>query len=76
MIVAEELILRHVDDVDVRPAVVVEVADRHAHAVTLSRNSGLFRDVGERAVAVVVEQPVPVLRVFFLSDGIAAPFTR
>ena len=53
-------------DVDIFEAVVVVVADRHAHAVVVLRHSGeagLFRDIGERAVGVLVIEPVPELAV-------------
>ena len=41
---------------NVGKAVVVVVADRHAHAVHLDVEAGAARDVGERAVAVVAVQ--------------------
>ena len=49
-----------VGDVDVGPAVVVEVGDQHAEAVSAGRlqNARFRRNIGEGAVAVVVEQDV------------------
>ena len=42
--------------VDIRPAVVIEIGDDHAKAITAAgrEDAGLRRDVGKRAVAVVV----------------------
>ena len=47
-------------DIDVGPAVVIEIGDDHAQAVAAAgrQNAGLFGDVGERAVAVVVVERV------------------
>ena len=49
-----------VGDVDVRPAVVVEVGGENAEAVGAvgAEDSGGFGDVGEGAVAVVVEENI------------------
>ena len=44
-------------DEEVRKPVVVEVADRDAHAVQLDVEARRARDIGERAVAVVAIQP-------------------
>ena len=51
---------RIVGDVDIRPAVVVEVGNRHAQAVGAVRlqDAGLLADIREGAVAVVVKQDV------------------
>jgi hypothetical protein len=48
-------------------AVVIEVGNRHAHAVHFHRQPGALGDIGERAVAIVaiqlqVESPALVLR--------------
>ena len=51
--VAEQAVLADAGDEEVGEAVVVEVADRDAHAVQLDVEAGGARDVGERAVAVV-----------------------
>ena len=62
MIVVEELVAGHVRDIDIGPAVVIVVADGHAHPVALAGDAGFFGDIGEGAVAIVVEEAVPVFR--------------
>ena len=49
-----------VGHVDIGPAVVVEVGDEHAQAVGAGglQNAGFLGDIGERAVAVVVEENI------------------
>ena len=49
-----------VGDVDIGPAVIIEIGDQHAEPVGARRlqNARLRGDVGERAVAVVVEENV------------------
>src|SRR5207244_7111990 len=59
--VAIEQAGRHIaGDIDVRPAVIVEVRGRYSESVAAARlqNAGPFRYVGERSVAVVVVQRV------------------
>ena len=60
MLVMEEKVLRAVvGDVDVGPAIAVEVSRSHAHgAADGCANAGLLGHIGEGAVAVVVEQLV------------------
>ena len=49
-----------VGDIDIRPTVVVEIADQHAETVSalLLQDARSFGNVGERAIAVVVKQNV------------------
>jgi hypothetical protein len=63
-IVVEELVLPGVDHVDIGPAIVVVVADRHAHAVAFARHAGFLGHVGEGPIVVVVVQAIPVLGAF------------
>ena len=52
--------------VDIFEAVVVVVADCHAHAVVVlwhSGEAGLFRHIGKRAIGVLMIEPVPELAV-------------
>jgi len=60
----EELVLSRVDHVDIGPAIVVVVADRHAHAVAFARDAGFLRYIGKRPIVVVVVQAIPILRTF------------
>jgi hypothetical protein len=46
--------------VDVRPAVLIDVADRESQAVSLSADAGRVGHLGEGAVALVAVQPVAV----------------
>ena len=43
---------------DVGPAIVVVVADRHAHAESAARHARFLGHVGERAVAIVLVERV------------------
>ena len=56
-VVLEEAILADGGDQQVREAVVVVVADGHAHAVHFHREAGALGDVGEGAVAIVAIEP-------------------
>ena len=56
----KKLILGHIGEEDVRPSIVVVVSDGDSHAVALALHARLLRDIGEGAVAVVVEQPIPI----------------
>ena len=59
VVAIEKIPHRVVRDVDVGVAVAIEVAERHAEALARGiGDAGLLRDIGERAVAVVVKQPV------------------
>ena len=57
-IVREEV----VGNVDVGPAIAVQVGHRHAETVSLGQDAGLLRHVGEGAVAVVAVQPISARR--------------
>ena len=57
-IVVKELISVDVGQKQVRPAIVVIIAHRRAHAVTRSGHSGALRHVGECSIAVVVEEAI------------------
>src|SRR5208283_4129074 len=62
--IVEQPVLAYTGDENVREAVVVIVADSHAHAVHLNVESGAGSNVGEGSVSVVVIQPqrgVPLL---------------
>ena len=52
-VVLKEAVLPHAGDQDIGEAVVVVIADRHAHAVHLHLQPGVLGHVGERAVAIV-----------------------
>ncbi len=54
--VPKQPVLPHTRDEQIGEAVVVEIADGHAHAVHLDVETRARGDVGERAVAVVAEQ--------------------
>ena len=56
-VVLEEAVLPDRGDQQVGKAVVVVVADGHAHAVHFHRQAGALGDVGEGAVAVVAVEP-------------------
>jgi len=65
-VVSVQMVLRHAGDINILPAIVVEIADGDSHVVAIALESGLLRDVCEGAVVVVVEQAVVVFgRVFF-----------
>jgi len=66
VVVAEELVAGDVGEEDIGPTVVVEVADGDSHAVAFALDASLFGDVGEGAVAVVVEEAVPIAGRFLL----------
>ena len=73
-IVAIERVSAVVGDVEVCEAVVVVVADRDAHAVVVLRHAGetgLLRDVDERAIRVLVIEAIPEVRV-----GLVGQFAR
>ena len=55
MIVAIEAVLAKVRNVDIRPAVIIEIADGDSEAPALVGDSRLFSYIGERAIAIVVE---------------------
>jgi hypothetical protein len=56
VIVAIEAILANVGDVNVGPAVVVEVSDGDACAPAVVGDAGLGGDIGEGAVVIVAEE--------------------
>ena len=56
-VVLKEAVLSDGGDQQIGKAVVVVVADRHAHAVHFHRQAGARGDIGERAVAVVAVEP-------------------
>src|SRR5260370_10912331 len=56
MFVLIESILAVINDVQIRPAVIVEVAYRHAKPPSLIGYACLFGDVGERSVVIVMKQ--------------------
>ena len=56
MIVAIEPILSPVRDVDIRPAIVVEIGNGHAHAPAIVLNTRVRSHIRERPIVVVVEQ--------------------
>ena len=56
-VVLEQAVLPDGGDQDIGKAVVVVVADGHAHAVHFDGKSGALGDVGEGAVAVVAVEP-------------------
>ena len=59
LVVKQEVFRAVVGHVDVVPAVVVEVCRRHSHgAAHISGDAGLFADIGEGAVTVVVVELV------------------
>src|SRR5207302_11165376 len=49
---------RVLSDVEIRKPIRVVIAHSNAHAVSVSRHTGLFRHVGESAVPVVVVQGI------------------
>ena len=55
--VAKQPVLADAGDENIGKAVVVVIADGHAHAVEFNVESGVRGHVGERAVAVVVIEP-------------------
>ena len=65
-VVSIQMILGHTGDVNIGPAIVIEIADRDPHIVTIARQSGLFRDVSEGPIMIVVVQAVVVFRGGFL----------
>ena len=71
VVVMKQLIPGYIGEKDVRPAVVVVVSDGDADAVALALHSGALGNIGVSAVAVIVEQAVPILRRLFLErwDG-------
>ena len=72
----EQLISCDAGEEEVGAAVIVVIAHGHTHAVAGACHARFFRYVGERAVAVVVEQAIPVRRRCFLERRDLAPFTR
>jgi len=69
VIVVKELVFSHIGEKNIRPAVIVVVADGHAHPIALSHYAGLLSDVGESAVTVVVIEAVPVSGRLLLQRG-------
>src|ERR1700730_3295900 len=59
VIVAIEAILAKVRDVDIRPAIVIEICDGYSEAPALVGDSGFFGHVSEGTVTIVVEQHGP-----------------
>ena len=57
-VVVVEHIFAILADVEVRPAVVVEIGDGYAQAVTGSRHAGLVCNIGKSTVAVIVVKRV------------------
>ena len=64
-----KMIARYTGGVDVRPTVVVIVANRYADIIAVAAHSRPFRRIGERAVMIVVVKPVLELRALFLQGG-------
>ena len=64
-IISIQMILRHAGDVNVLPAVVIEITDGDAHIVAVSRQPGLLGNIREGSVMIVVEQAVVVFRGIF-----------
>ena len=58
----KELIASNIGEEDVGPTVIVVVPDSHATAIARSLEPRPFSHVGKSAIAVVVEEPVPVNR--------------
>ena len=56
MIVVVETVLSIIGNVQVRPAIVIVIAHGYAEAPSLVRHARLVRDVGKRAVVIVVKQ--------------------
>ena len=44
--------------VDVRKAIAIVVADGNSHAIGIARYTGFLRDIGERAIAIIVVQRI------------------
>src|ERR1035438_632715 len=61
-IVVEQLIVWEARDEEIFPSIVVVVTHRHSHAVAGAGESGGFRDVLERPIALLMIEPVPKLR--------------
>ena len=59
------MILGDARDVNVRPAVVIKIADGDSHVVAIARQAGFLRYVREGSIMIVVEQAVVVLRGIF-----------
>ena len=60
------MILGHAGDINILPAIVVEIADGDTHIVAISRQPDLLRDVREGSIMVVMEQAVVVFGRIFL----------
>ena len=56
VIIVVEAILPVIGDVDVGPAIIVIVADRYAKTPAIVGNSGLFRDIGECSVVIIMKK--------------------
>src|SRR5437667_1511350 len=60
------MILGHAGDINILPAIVVEIADGDTHIVAISRQPDLLRDVRKGSIMVVMEQAVVVFGRIFL----------
>ena len=56
MIVAVKTVLAKIGDVEIRPAIVVEVAHSNTESPPLIRDASVASDVGERSIVIVVKQ--------------------
>ncbi len=65
MIVVIQMILGHAGNENIGPAIVIEIADCDSHIVPIARQAGLFRDVCEGLIMVVVVEAVVVFRRVF-----------
>ena len=51
-----QAVLAHVRNINVGPAIVIEVRNGHAGTPTIVGDAGLGGDIGERAVVIVVKE--------------------
>ena len=74
-IVVVERVVVNAADKNVLVAVVIEVTDGNARIVASSGETGFFGYIGKCAIAIVVEEPVPVLRrsLFLANREVARP---
>jgi hypothetical protein len=56
VVIAVESVLAIIGDEDIGPAIVVEVADRHAKSPAVIGHAGLLRHVGKCPVVIVVKE--------------------
>src|SRR2546423_14429796 len=75
-IISIQMILCHAGDVNILPAVVIEITDGHPHIVAVAGQSGLLGNIREGSVVIVVEQAVVVFRGIFFEGWNRRPINK